>query len=100
MVDLSQNFFNSSLAASHAERREGTVLPPRPTPDPEQLRRLLTSPEGLALVRLLRADGGEGIKKAVSALQTGNAEGAKAALAPLLAGTEAEALAQSLEGKL
>lgn len=81
MVDLSQNIFKS-------------------TPDPGQLRQILTSPEGRALVRLLQADGGVGLRQAVSALQAGNAEGAKAALEPLLAGTEAEALAQSLEGKL
>ena len=81
MVDLSQNIFKS-------------------TPDPGQLRQILTSPEGQTLIRLLQADGGVGLRKAVSALQAGNAEGAKAALEPLLAGTEAEALAQSLEGKL
>lgn len=81
MVDRSQKFSEFSM-------------------NPEQLRSILSSPEGQALVRLLRADGGEGIKKAVSAIQAGNTEGARAALAPLLAGTEAEALAQSLEGKL
>ena len=40
MVDLSQNFSEFS-------------------PNPEQLRSILTSPEGQALVRLLQADGGD-----------------------------------------
>lgn len=69
-------------------------------PDAAQIKQLLTSPEGRALVRLLQADGGAGLRRAADALQAGDAKGARAALTPLLAGTEAEALAQSLEGKL
>lgn len=81
MVDLSQNFSEFS-------------------PGPEQLQSILTSPEGQALIRLLQADGGAGLRQAVAALRAGNTEGAKAALSPLLTGTKAEALAQSLERKL
>ena len=81
MVDLSQNFSEFS-------------------PNPEQLRSVLSSPEGQALIRLLQADGGAGLRQAAAALRSGDEAGVKAALTPLLAGTEAEALAQSLEGKL
>ena len=108
MVDQSQKISNSSPQSRHAKpcseqgRRgsEESVLPSRLAPDPEQLRCLLTSPEGQALVRLLRADGGAGLRQAAAALRSGDEAGVKAALTPLLAGTEAEALAQSLEGKL
>ena len=81
MLDASQKFSNS-------------------TPDPEQLRRLLKGPEGQALLRLLQADGGAGLRAASTALRQGNVEGVKAALSPLLEGREAERLTRSLEGKL
>ena len=81
MVDLSQNFSEFS-------------------PNPEQLRSVLSSPEGQALIRLLQADGGAGLRQAAAALRSGDEAGVKAALTPLLAGTEAEALTRSLEGKL
>ena len=60
MVDLSQKISKTSPIHRHSERSEGSVLPMRPAPDPEQLRQILTSPEGRALVRLLKADGGAG----------------------------------------
>ena len=100
MVDQSQKISKSSSAFHPSEGAEQSVHSSRPAPSPEQLRRLLTSSEGQALIRLLQADGGAGLKQAADALKAGNTEEAKAALAPLLAGTEAEALAQSLEGKL
>lgn len=81
MVDLSQNFSEFS-------------------PKPEQLRSILSSLEGQALIRLLQADGGAGLRQAAAALQSGDEAGVRAALTPLLAGTEAEALTRSLEGKL
>ena len=81
MVELSQNLSETS-------------------PDPEQIRQLLTSPEGQALIRLLQSDGGARLKIASKAIQQGNVEGLKEALTPLLAGTEAERLARSLEEKL
>ncbi len=70
------------------------------SPDPEQIRQLLTSPEGQALIRLLQSDGGARLQTASKAIQQGNVEGFKEALTPLLAGTEAERLARSLEEKL
>lgn len=81
MLGPSQNFSNSS-------------------PSPEELRRVLASAEGQTLLRLLRSDGGAGLKAAAEALRKGNVEGVKSALSPLLAGTEAEALTRSLEEKL
>ena len=68
--------------------------------DLAQLRGLFMSQEGQALIRLLQADGGAGLRQAAAALQSGDEAGVRAALTPLLAGTEAEALTRSLEGKL
>ena len=68
--------------------------------DAEQLQRLLAGPEGQALLRLLQADGGAGLRAASKALRGGDMEGAKAALEPLLAGTEAEELTRRMEAEL
>ena len=70
------------------------------SPSPEELRRILASAEGRALLRLLQADGGAGLKAAAEAMRQGNVEGVKSALTPLLAGTEAERLTRSLEERL
>ncbi|MBQ1372454.1 MAG: hypothetical protein IIY70_05930 [Oscillospiraceae bacterium] len=69
-------------------------------PDPEQIKRLLTSPEGQALIRLLQSDGGAGLQQAASAIRRGDTEQAKAVLEPLLAGTQGEALSKKLEEQL
>ena len=75
--------------------------PGRSSPaDPDQIKKLLASPEGQALIQLLQADGGAGIRAASAAIQSGDMEGAKAALSPLLAGTGAETLTQKLEEQL
>ena len=87
MLGRSQKISNSSPASS-------------PPADPEQIKKLLTSPEGQALIKLLQADGGAGLRAASAAIQGGDMEGAKAALSPLLAGTEAETLTQKLEEQL
>lgn len=81
MLDRSQKFSNSA-------------------PDPAQLRRLLSGPEGQALLRLLQADGGAGLRAAAEAMREGNPDGVREALGPLLAGTEAEALTRKLEAEL
>ena len=81
MVDVSQKISNS-------------------VPDPEQVKRMLAGPEGQALLRLLQADGGAGLRAAAEALRRGDRAGMQAALNPLLAGTEAEALTRSMEEKL
>lgn len=91
MLGASQKFSKSPAAGKAAGDSR---------PDPEQIRRLLSSPEGQALLRLLQADGGAGLRAASEAMRRGDPEGVKAALDPLLTGTEAGTLTRSLEGKL
>ena len=69
-------------------------------PDPGMVREILRSPEGEALIRLLRKDGGKSLQAAAESLRRGDPEGAKAALSPLLRGTDAEALAEQLGERL
>ena len=66
----------------------------------EQLRQIMTSPEGQALIRLLQRDGGKGLQAAAQSLQRGDTEAAKAALSPLLEQTDGANLAQRLREKL
>lgn len=68
--------------------------------DSAQIRALLAGPEGRALLQILQADGGAGLRAAAEALKKGDQAGVRAALSPLLAGTEAERLTRSLEAKL
>ncbi len=119
MLERSQKISNSFRCSAqggggahsgHSARSEGSVSRPRhserseesvsPQPDPEQLRQALAGPEGQALLRLLQADGGAGLRAASAALQGGDMEAAKAALTPLLAGTDAEELTRRIEAKL
>ena len=88
MLGASQKISNSSPGPSD------------PRPDPEQLRKLLSGPEGRALLQILQADGGAGLRAAAEAMKRGDTEGVKTALSPLLAGTEAEALTRRMEEKL
>ena len=107
MLGLSQKISNSSQSRS-AETATGSRNEARAAdrgagasgPDPEQVKRLLSSPEGQALIRLLQADGGAGIRAASAALQSGDMAGAQAALSPLLEGTDAEKLTKKMEEKL
>ena len=106
MLRPSQKISNSSSGSSEASKGSALVqkgkAPPDQAfqPDPEQIKRALTSPEGQALLRILQSDGGAGLRAASAAIQGGDMEGAKAALSPLLQDTEAEALAQRLEAQL
>lgn len=59
---------------------------------PEELRRVLTSPEGQKLLTLLRADGGEALKQAAKSVKQGDYDGAKTVLEPMLQNPEAQAL--------
>ncbi len=67
---------------------------------PEQIRKLLSSPEGQSLIQLLQRDGGKGLRSAARAIREGDADGAKRALTPLLQETDGQTLAESLQRKL
>ncbi len=69
-------------------------------PSMEQLQALLTSPEGVRLLQLLRKDGGKGMQTAAEALKRGDAEGAKAALSRLMGEEEAQSLGSGLNRRL
>ena len=98
MLRLSQNISRSSAFRHSARGAESAA--PTPRPDPEELRRILSGPEGQALLRLLQADGGAGIRAASAALQGGDMDAARAALTPLLEGTDAEELTKRIEAQL
>ena len=66
----------------------------------EQISRILTSPEGQALIRLLQQDGGKGLRQASESLRRGDASGVQAALSPLLENPESARLADQLREKL
>lgn len=68
-------------------------------PDPERLRKLLQSPDGAALLRLLQKGGPGTLHAAAQAIRAGDAETAQQILAPLLGG-EGEELAGRLGEKL
>ena len=91
---------HSSPPEGFAVRGSGEAANSTPRPNPEQLRQILNSPEGQALLRLLQADGGAGLRSAAEALRQGDGAGVRAALSPLLAGTKAEELTRKLEAKL
>ena len=106
MLEASQKISNSFRRSAqgggrgiprHSERSEESVPP---QPDPAQIKRLLSGAEGQALLRILQADGGAGIRAASAALQGGDMEAARAALTPLLTGTDAEELTKRIEAQL
>ena len=61
--------------------------------------KLLATPEGRQLLSLMQADGGGAMQRAFAALQTGDAEGAKAILSPLLSDPQAAKLLNQLNGR-
>ena len=67
---------------------------------PDQIRQILSSSEGQALIRLLQRDGGKGVQAAAKAIREGNTEAAQQALSPLLRETNGENLAERLRQKL
>ncbi len=62
----------------------------------EDFQKLMKTPEGKQLVKLLSQDGGKALKHAGTALQQGNEAGAKETLAPLLEQGEVKDLLQKL----
>lgn len=65
----------------------------------EQVRQILSSPEGRQLIALLNRDGGKGMQQAAAEYRKGNLAGAQEALKPLVQAAEAEALLKKLNGK-
>ena len=65
-----------------------------------QIQRILSSPETAALIQLLKRDGGNRIQTAAASFRKGDTEAAKAALKPLLQGTDGEDLMNRLGGSL
>ena len=65
----------------------------------EQVRQILSSPEGRQLIALVNRDGGKGMQQAAAEYRKGNLAGAQEALKPLVQTAEAEALLKKLNGK-
>ena len=61
-----------------------------------EIRRVLGSKEGIALLKLLNRDGGATLRKAAAAFQSGDAATAQALIAPLMENEQAQALVKEL----
>lgn len=66
---------------------------------PEEIKKLIQSPEAKKLIAMLNQDGGKTLKKASEAAGRGEYEAVKQLLSPKLQGQEAEALLKKLEQK-
>ena len=65
-----------------------------------QLQQIINSPEGQALIRMLKRDGGSGVRAAAESLRRGDAQRAKEILSPLLQKGDGEDLAERLGDRL
>ena len=63
---------------------------------PEQVKKVLSSPEAQQLIALLNRDGGQSLQKAAAEFRKGNTSGAQEALKPLMDNREAEALLKKM----
>ena len=61
------------------------------------VRKALTSPEGLKLLQILNRDGGKKLREAADALKNGHSDTAQQILAPLVEAEEAAQLLQKLK---
>ena len=61
-----------------------------------EIRRVLGSKEGRALLKLLQQDGGATLRKAAVAFQSGDTASAQALIAPLMENEQAQALVKEL----
>lgn len=66
---------------------------------PEQVKKILSSPEAQQLIALLNKDGGQSLQKAAAEFRKGNTAGAQEVLKPLMDNKEAEALLKKMNGK-
>lgn len=65
----------------------------------QQLKALVSSPEGKRLLALLQRDGGENARRAAEAYQNGNAAQAQALLQDVMGSQEANDLLRKFGGK-
>ena len=65
----------------------------------EEIRRVLSSPEGKQLLGLLTKDGGSRLRQAADALRSGQQDEAKQLLTPLMQTDEAKTLVRKLNGE-
>ena len=65
----------------------------------KDIKRVLGSPEGQQLLKLLNRDGGQALRSAANALYAGNTEEARKILAPMMATEEASELIDKLNRK-
>ena len=61
-----------------------------------EIRRVLGSKEGRALLKLLQQDGGATLRKAAAAFKSGDSASAQALIAPLMENEQAQALVKEL----
>ena len=62
----------------------------------KDIQRVLGSPEGQQILRLLNRDGGQALRQAADALRSGNTEEAKRVLSPIMESEEAAGLINKL----
>ena len=62
----------------------------------KDIKRVLGSPEGQQILRLLDRDGGQALRQAADALRSGNTEEAKRVLSPIMESEEAAGLINKL----
>ena len=62
----------------------------------KDIKRVLGSPEGQQILRLLHRDGGQALRQAADALRSGNTEEAKRVLSPIMESEEAAGLINKL----
>ena len=65
---------------------------------PQEISRVLGSPEGKQLLKLLQRDGGKALRAAAAAAAAGRTEEAKGILAPVMESAEAQALVRKING--
>mgnify|MGYP007069887733 CR=1 FL=1 len=63
----------------------------------ENIQKLLSSPQGKQLLRLLSRDGGTALRQAGAAVQSGDAAGAQSIMAPMLEDPQVQTLLKDLE---
>ena len=62
----------------------------------KDIKRVLGSPEGQQILRLLNRDGGQALRQAADALRSGNTDEAKRVLSPIMESEEAAGLINKL----